>query len=228
MSIAAITLDLDDTLWPVGPAIAAAEHALRGWIVEHCPAAIDDWPTERVYALRDQIWQQNPHLGHDFSQLRMLTIEHILRPYGMPVGSAEAAFEAFFAARNRVQLYPEALAALEQLAEQVPIVALTNGNACLRTIGLDHLFADAVHARDAGMAKPDPAIFHLACRRAGADPSEVLHVGDHPEQDVIGARDAGLQSIWLDRGVHEWPQHASPAQRCSDLSQLVERVLGTH
>lgn len=225
MPISAITLDLDDTLWPVTPVIVAAEQALRDWILANCPQAVSDWPAARMHALRDDIWARNPDLGHDFSRLRMLAIEEILADYNMPDGSAQAAFDAFFAARNAVQLYPEARSALERLAKHLPIVALTNGNACLRTIGLDHLFHDAVHARDAGMAKPDPAIFHLACERAGAQPSHVLHVGDHPLQDVIGAREAGLQAIWLDRGDHVWPDHAAPAARCSDLSQLVEQVL---
>ncbi|MCB1608398.1 MAG: HAD family hydrolase [Xanthomonadales bacterium] len=225
MKISAITLDLDDTLWPVEPAIVAAEAALREWILANCPGAESDWPTERLQALRAQVWTEHPHLAHDFSALRMIAIERILAPYGLPASAADEAFAVFFRARNEVSLYPEAREALAQLAGRVPIVALTNGNACLRTIGLDHYFHDAVHARDAGVAKPAAAIFHLACSRARAAPEQVLHVGDHPLQDVIGARQAGLQTMWLDRGMHLWPEHETPAQRCKDLSQLVEAVL---
>ena len=225
LKISAITLDLDDTLWPVEPAIVAAEAALREWILANCPGAESDWPTERLQALRAQVWTEHPHLAHDFSALRMIAIERILAPYGLPASAADEAFAVFFRARNEVSLYPEAREALAQLAGRVPIVALTNGNACLRTIGLDHYFHDAVHARDAGVAKPAAAIFHLACTRAQALPERVLHVGDHPLQDVIGARQAGLQTMWLDRGMHLWPEHETPAQRCKDLSQLVEAVL---
>ena len=225
LKISAITLDLDDTLWPVEPAIVAAEAALRDWILANCPGAESDWPTERLQALRAQVWTEHPHLAHDFSALRMIAIERILAPYGLPASAADEAFAVFFRARNEVSLYPEAREALAQLAGRVPIVALTNGNACLRTIGLDHYFHDAVHARDAGVAKPAAAIFHLACTRAQALPEQVLHVGDHPLQDVIGARQAGLQTMWLDRGMHLWPEHETPAQRCKDLSQLVEAVL---
>ena len=225
LKISAITLDLDDTLWPVEPAIVAAEAALREWILANCPGAESDWPTERLQALRAQVWTEHPHLAHDFSALRMIAIERILAPYGLPASAADEAFAVFFRARNEVSLYPEAREALAQLAGRVPIVALTNGNACLRTIGLDHYFHDAVHARDAGVAKPAAAIFHLACTRAQALPEQVLHVGDHPLQDVIGARQAGLQTMWLDRGMHLWPEHETPAQRCKDLSQLVEAVL---
>ncbi len=225
MKIEAITLDLDDTLWPVAPAIEAAEQALRDWIAEHCPDAHRHWSSADLQGLREQVWAEHPHLSHDFSQLRMIAIERILAPFGMPASAADDAFAAFFAARNRVQLYPEAHAALHRLAERLPIVALTNGNACLRTIGLDHCFHDAVHARDAGVAKPAAQIFHLACGRAQTPPTRVLHVGDHPLQDVIGAREAGLQSVWLDRGMHSWPEHAPPARRFADLSQLADAVL---
>jgi len=42
-------------------------------------------------------------------------------------------------------------------------------------------------------------MFHEACRLAGAAPEEVLHIGDDPHLDVLGARRAGLQAAWIRR-----------------------------
>lgn len=208
--IAAITLDLDDTLWPIAPAIAAADHALLAWLARHCPAAAAEWPLARMHALRDEIWLDQPELGHDFTRLRQIAIERMLAPHGLGAEAVDDAFEAFYAARNQVELYPDALTALERLARHFPLLALSNGNACLRRIGIDHLFAGAVHAREVGAAKPQRAIFHHACSHVGVDPERVLHVGDHPLQDIQGALDAGLQAAWIDRGLHNCEWYSTP------------------
>ena len=51
----------------------------------------------------------------------------------------------------------------------------------------------------AGARKPDPAIFAAALELAGAPPDEALHVGDTPEEDVDGARAAGIRPLLIDR-----------------------------
>lgn len=65
-------------------------------------------------------------------------------------------------------------------------MSLTNGNADLQRVGLHGHFSHHVAAREVGVAKPDPAIFHHACARLGLAPSQVLHVGDDPLLDVQG------------------------------------------
>jgi FMN hydrolase / 5-amino-6-(5-phospho-D-ribitylamino)uracil phosphatase len=89
--------------------------------------------------------------------------------------------------------------ALAALAARWPIVAVTNGNADLHGIGLAAHFTATVSARDFGLAKPDARIFHEACRRLGAAPHEVLHIGDDWALDVVGAHRAGLRTAWLRR-----------------------------
>lgn len=50
-----------------------------------------------------------------------------------------------------------------------------------------------------GYEKPDPRIFHWAIDAALVAPSEILHVGDSPRDDVAGARQVGLEAVLLDR-----------------------------
>ena len=50
----AITLDLDDTVWPIAPVIARAEAALDGWLREHAPATARRWPADAMRALLAQ------------------------------------------------------------------------------------------------------------------------------------------------------------------------------
>ena len=54
-------------------------------------------------------------------------------------------------------------------------------------------------SEDVGFAKPAPDIFLRACDAAAVEPAEALYVGDQYELDASAARDAGLQSVWLNR-----------------------------
>ena len=58
----------------------------------------------------------------------------------------------------------------------------------------------------------DPAwpIFDEAVNRAGVTAIETLHVGDHPETDIVGAQQAGLWTAWVNRNDDDWPVHISP------------------
>lgn len=113
-------------------------------------------------------------------------------------------------ARNQVELYPEVAASLERLSRRYPIVALTNGNANLTRIGLDHLFEGTVSAHAHRISKPHAALFHIACRTLDCAPAEVVHLGDDVALDVRGARDAGLHAVWMNRGNLPWPGDDPP------------------
>ena len=198
-AVRAITLDLDDTVWPFAPIGARIERVLDEWMRRHSPATAAMFPVEGMRALRERVAARHPALGHDMSALRRLTLQAALHESGGDVALADAAYEVFFAARNQVECYPDAIHALERIRARLPIAALSNGNADLARIGLDHLFTAQLSACTFGSAKPDPAIFLAACDRLGVPPGEVLHVGDHPDADVAGAARAGLRSCWINR-----------------------------
>ena len=80
-------------------------------------------------------------------------------------------------------------------------------------------------AAEAGAARPDPALFHLAMDWAGATPDETLHVGDDPHRDVEAARAIGITAVWVNRNANAWPAElAPPAHQISDLGALPARL----
>jgi putative hydrolase of the HAD superfamily len=219
----AITLDLDDTLWPIWPAIERAEGALHAFLLERCPRTAARFPVKAMRSLRERIATQYPEHAHDFTRQRRLSLEHALRESGDDEGHAGDAFEAFYAARNQIEFYPDALAALARLAGHLPVLALTNGNADLARIGIDGHFVGCIAAREAGHAKPDAPIFHAACARLALDPAQVLHVGDDPWLDVEGARGAGLRTAWINRREEAWPAELPPPElEFSTLAALAD------
>ncbi|NBT56831.1 MAG: HAD family hydrolase, partial [Betaproteobacteria bacterium] len=129
-AVRAISLDLDDTLWPVWPTIARAELALQGWLTPRAPGAaalVAD--SQARAALRQQVMDAHPALHHDLSHQRQALIRLALHQCGEDTAHAPEAFEIFFAERNRVDFYDDALPALAQLAARFPLLAVSNGNA---------------------------------------------------------------------------------------------------
>ena len=202
--VVALTLDLDDTLWPVRPALAIAERTLAAWLQTHAPATAHALGDDGMLTLRAQVAAERPDWAHDLSAIRLETIRRALRQCGDDPALAEAAFEAFFDARHEVTFYDDVRPALQRLSQRYRLIAVSNGNADIGRLGLDAYFAGAVSARQHGAAKPAASIFHAACSQAQAAPHRVLHLGDDLLLDVDGALAAGLQAGWICRpdGAH--------------------------
>ena len=85
------------------------------------------------------------------------------------------------------------------LSEQVPK---------LREIGFEKYFDVLVTSAEAGIAKPDKRIFEIALEKLSVKPDEAVVIGDSFEKDIIGAFNAGIRSIWLNRsGVFSKNEH---------------------
>jgi putative hydrolase of the HAD superfamily len=221
----AITFDLDDTLWEIGPVIRAAEARMEGYLRRHFPAMAQRLPAGEVRRRMNALAAQRPELAHHVTALRMTVLREAAHAAGDPPQAAELAFGTFIAARNAVTPFTDAAQVLRALGARFALASITNGNVDLAATGLADLFRIRVSAESAGMAKPHPAIFHLTCEALGVAPEETLHIGDDPECDVAGARAAGLRTIWFNRPGHRWPGPGQVPIHVRQLSDLLERLL---
>ena len=219
--IKAITLDLDDTLWPIWPTIQRAEQALAAWLALHAPGAAAVFSDKEArLAVRNHVVQTRPELGHDLSALRRESIRTALHRAQEDTALAEAAFEIFFAERMRVELFEDVLPALAALSARFPLIAVSNGNAQVARVGLGQFFAHSLSASEFGVAKPDARIFHAAAGKVGVASADVLHVGDDAALDVLGALGAGMQTVWVNRAQHAWSHAEQPHHTVENLTQL--------
>ncbi len=209
-NIRALTIDLDDTLWDVAPVIRRAERKLGEWLREHYPRIPECFAPGDMMALRDEVVAAHPQRAHDFRFLRRAVMREMARRVGYPESMADEAFDIFDRHRNEVEFFADVLPALRHLAGRYRLVAVTNGNADLHRIGVAHLFDGIVTAVSAGAPKPDRRIFDHAMEHAGGDPADVLHVGDHPDHDIEGARRAGMLTAWVNRRGEAWPEALQP------------------
>ncbi|NII09667.1 HAD family hydrolase [Oleiagrimonas sp. C23AA] len=224
MRIRAISLDLDDTLWPVLPALALAEAKLDAWLNTHHPEVAQRYPVQAMRALREEIAAERDDLAHDFSAQRRLTLTRAFERCGRDCAPVEEAFAVYFAARNQVEPYADSVQALTRMARHVPLVSLSNGNADLALIGLDHLFQARFSAREVGVAKPHPDIFEAVRAHLDLPASEILHVGDDPVSDVAGAREAGFRTAWINREGTDWPTQPRADLELTDLTALADLI----
>ena len=219
--IRGISLDLDDTLWPIWPTIERAEKALHDWLAEHAPMAAALFSSPGALRdIRDYMAVSKPELKHDMSALRRESIRLALYRAGENPLLADDAFDVFFAERQRVTLFEDARPALEFLSARYPLVSISNGNADLARIGLGALFAATISAREFGVGKPDPRIFHAAAGALDLQPGDILHVGDDATLDALGALNAGMQAAWINRGDAMWPHEQEPHAMLENLSEL--------
>lgn len=194
-----ITLDLDDTLWPVVPTLVAAESTLYQWLSERAPATTARFDPATLRDIRTALARERQDLAHDMNWLRTESIRRALVNAGDDPALADEAFAVFYAARQQVRFFTDVLPVLARWRERLPLIAISNGNADIKAVGLGHLFTAAISAHETGYAKPDPRAFALACEKAGVTPDQVLHIGDDLDADVRGARAAGMTAAWLRR-----------------------------
>jgi FMN hydrolase / 5-amino-6-(5-phospho-D-ribitylamino)uracil phosphatase len=224
--IQAITLDLDDTLWPVWPTIARAEVVLQEWLTLHAPqTARLCADTEFKKRIRAEVNQRHADKAHDLSFLRHESIRQSLIRAGDAPHLANEAFEVFFAERQNVTLYDGVDQALARLAARYPLVGLSNGNADVFRTAAGPYFKASLSARQFGVAKPDVRIFHAAAAQLNLSAESVLHLGDDAHTDVLGAINAGMQTAWINTQGHDWPHESAQPLTVSHLAELCDYLL---
>jgi putative hydrolase of the HAD superfamily len=139
-----------------------------------------------------------------------------------------AAFEKLarhFRSADAWAIYDDVVPTLEELARRgLRLAVVSNWDShlpkLLAALRLDRFFPVIAVSAIEEIGKPDPEIFHRACRRLEVEPAEALHVGDSVSEDFEGARSAGLGALLLDRG------NACPeiADRILSLAQIPGRL----
>ena len=126
--------------------------------------------------------------------------------------------------RTSWRLFEDTLPCLDWLrAAGLKLAAVTNASGShqrtkLERLGISRFFDTVLIAGELGAAKPDPVIFHTACALMDVAPEETLHVGDLLEADAVGARDAGLHGVWLNRSLDD----ARPATGIGVIESLAD------
>ncbi|MEJ2115826.1 MAG: HAD family hydrolase [Gammaproteobacteria bacterium] len=220
-SIRCVVFDLDDTLWPCEPTILNAEQALYEWLNKHYSRITAQYSLQGIRQQRANFALRNPHLAHDVTALRKQSLLELAMEFDYPMRLASEGLSLFRKHRNQVNLFDDALPTINKLRVRYKTGVITNGNADLDAIGLRGHFDFIVTAEEAGVAKPDKAIFEYAQNKVNLSGHELLYVGDHPEIDVLGSNNSGWKSLWFNPSASRWQEDIKPDAEIQSLSELL-------
>lgn len=219
-----VCLDIDDTLIDFTAAGRSSLESLIG--------RADMWP----------LWERitDDHVARvvagdlAYADMHTTRTRAFLAELGVAVDAAQAGeFERRRKERlwRSLRLFDDVLPCLEWLvAAGVKLAAVTNASGGhqrdkLARLGLAGFFDHVAIAGEMGVAKPDPVMFHKVCSAVGCDPARAVHVGDKLTTDAVGARDAGLGGVWLDRRGRDDVDVPAGVHVLRTLSQLPELLV---
>ena len=229
-----ITLDLDNTLWDIEKTMVRAEKELRMHLKSVSEKAFDIYCSETTSEIRTRLLKEQPGLRSNLTEFRKVLLSEIFFRAGNSIQNsrilANSAFNTFFEFRNKVVFFEGAIDVLTTLSEKYKVYALTNGNADVKMIGIDKYLSGAVSSAEVGVSKPSPEIFEAVLNKAGENAKSCIHVGDDYEDDIVGANNAGIASIWLNHGHQSGPSMnlaTKVVSKVTEIPRAVELISGT-
>ncbi|MFE9775636.1 HAD family hydrolase [Streptomyces sp. NPDC005931] len=232
MSIRAVVWDVDDTLFDY---TTADRTGLRGHLaaeglldahesVEHALA--------RWREITDQQWARFSAGEVSFEDQRRDRIR-VFVGRELTDEQADAWFQRYIRHYEAAwALFPDVLPVLDALAASHRHAVLSNSSLHvqdrkLRVLGVHDRFEAILCAAELGVSKPAAGAFLAACEALDLPPRQVAYVGDHPEIDGRGAAEAGLLSVWIDRGgAYATVEPPVGPRRIASLAEL-PAVLGS-
>jgi polyol permease family/HAD superfamily hydrolase (TIGR01549 family) len=120
-------------------------------------------------------------------------------------------------------LHPDVKPVLRSLVPRFKLGLVANAGAAakkaLRRDGLDRFFSVIILSEEAGIEKPDEAIFQRALEQAGVRADRAIHVGNRLDNDIRPAQQVGMKTIWLLRG--DAPPAPSLEQLCEPDAVII-------
>jgi putative hydrolase of the HAD superfamily len=161
----------------------------------------------------------------DVIQMRQARAREFLAAHGIIVSQEEARawFDGYLTQyRAGWSLYDDVQPCLDALAD-FRIGIITNASLAFQAdkveaTGLSSSIEHLVASAEVGFAKPDARIFAVAASQFGVPVESCAYVGDRQHTDAVGATDAGMLGIWLDR--HD----ASPASAAEAAERGIPRI----
>jgi FMN hydrolase / 5-amino-6-(5-phospho-D-ribitylamino)uracil phosphatase len=234
--IQAVLFDGDQTLWDFQKVMHSALAAVLDEIRAARPGAgAHGLEISDLQADRDEVASELQGVEFSLARLRRLGFARSLRRLRETGDQwtekdddalTETLTVSYFAHRDRdPALFDDTVPCLESLRPHFRLGLLSNGSRMPEVVGLGGYFEAVVFAQDHQVAKPDRGIFSVAERLMQIEPGGAVLVGDHPLNDVVGAKQAGWRAVWIDRlggGAYAAPEgfDEEPDAVITSLDQL--------
>lgn len=222
--IKAISFDGDGTLWDFDKVM---RHSLRHVLKEleardqEAAAMLD---VEKMIEIRNRVANELKGKVTNLEAIRLEAFRRTLMEIGRPNDIlASQLYQVYLKHRfEDIELFDDVLPALKKLGKKYTLGLLSNGNSYPERCGLEGIFQFVVFSQDYGVEKPNPKLFLIGLEKAGCSKPELLHVGDSLEKDIIGANNAGIKCIWINRKKLKENINIKVTSKISSLFELLE------
>jgi putative hydrolase of the HAD superfamily len=232
--IAALLLDVDDTLIDTKGAMVAAGEAAVAELWPQVGAEVHHAAALRFQGDPSGLFGRFTRGDLSFTQMRQARLSDLLEFFCLPViadvnGRFEDVYAPAFSAN--VHVFDDVWPFMEVAGTAgIPMGLLTNSSTYytqhkLEITGLAGVFASVVTRDTLGFGKPDVRAFHHACRVLGSMPAETIYVGDDVEIDAVASSHAGLSAVWLQRNPGDLQGVATAHARGIPVVRSLSQVL---
>lgn len=142
-------------------------------------------------------------------------------------GATNAFCEGFI---EYVRIDEHAKSALEKLYGEYKLGIVSNFaipecvDKLIEKNGLTPFFDVIIVSGAVNKRKPSPEIFQRALDRLGVSAENAVFVGDTIDTDVVGAKNAGMKAIFIERRAQKEAEQACPNRTIKNLSELFEAI----
>jgi 2-haloacid dehalogenase len=208
-----VTFDMNGTLIRF-----RINEVIRRVLGDRLPAEVADefMRTGNQYRLDECLGEYKP-----FHQIVANALERTMRRFGLEYRESDG--PAVYEEIPTWGPYPGVSEALRRLAEEYPLVIVTNSDDAHAKRLVENLqapFEVVITAEEMGVYKPRLRAFEYTLDKLGVAPDEIVHVSASPKYDLRSAADMGIKNmVYMDRGFepdHPWLGY----QRITDIADL--------
>ena len=200
--ISAISFDVDDTLWNFSDSSNTALLETINLLNKNYSETSIKLNVKELQDLRDATEIRLEGVIDDLDEIRKESFRIILAKNGISNESLlSKLYETYTSTKKTLtKPYKDVIPSIKFLKPHFKIAIISNGNCYPKDLGIENLIDFSIYSQKlSGIKKPDPMIFKIASEKINCSPKQILHIGDSYENDYIGARNSGLQSILIDR-----------------------------
>ncbi|MFA0815205.1 MAG: YjjG family noncanonical pyrimidine nucleotidase [Anaerofustis sp.] len=219
-----IFFDADDTLFDFQQSEAVAYRNAMNAL--HLPYA-DNESYEIYRTVNHAIWREFEEGKISQSRLKTERFRRLADRLNISFDAAEFAKEFMYQLSRASILFDDAIPLIEDLKRHAKLLIVTNGlsdvqHRRVRGSVIADSLSGVIISEEAGVAKPDPAIFELAARQVQAsDKSKMLMVGDGLKSDILGGINYGIDTCWYNPKRLQNESGVVPTYEINTLPQLI-------
>ena len=228
--IEAILFDLDDTIFDRTLAQNEAISAILRMFPDLL-GSIDENVARDAFFEADRLAIHIESQGSTLEEVLTLRSRTFLNLLGLGMDRAQEITEAYTKNYREISTPVNgSMSVLRVLSGLFPLGLVSNGYPDVQHTKIDSLkirpfFEFTLISEEIGIRKPDPEIFLRAAQMLGVEPPKCLFVGDSYQNDIFGAKRAGMQACWLNRDRALIEGATIPDLEVSKMEMLIQALV---